>query len=236
MLASGAAATCSPPRSRPRRWPVARTTCAMRACRPGWPPAWPRARSPRWAGHSVAVLLRVYAHALDGQEEASPAAASPRRWVLLNHPSTTAQPQKAVDGWFPSDMAGHKEKASDPHRCWSEAVWAGGGRSRIRTSVAFATDLQTDDRTPLTCTDAIPDRTSPRIPHRFPTTPIDSRTGLAGRPWSGHDCRICATARQRRRSGAAYGRPAIDSQRARGDLPVPGVGLVDVPALSRRTA
>ena len=37
-----------------------------------------------WAGHSVAVLLRVYAHAIDGQEDIAHAA-SPTPSVQLRH-------------------------------------------------------------------------------------------------------------------------------------------------------
>jgi hypothetical protein len=59
--------------------------------------AWPlpAARSPTlirqvaaWAGHSVAVLLRVYAHALDDQEGLSKrriAAALDQSWTQIGH-------------------------------------------------------------------------------------------------------------------------------------------------------
>ena len=52
-----------------------------------------------WAGHSVAVLLRVYAHALDGQEEAARrriAEALGAAQPPLNHSSTTKSRRRLV--------------------------------------------------------------------------------------------------------------------------------------------
>ncbi len=52
-----------------------------------------------WAGHSVAVLLRVYAHALDGQEEAARrriAEALGAAQPLPNHSSTTKSRRRLV--------------------------------------------------------------------------------------------------------------------------------------------
>lgn len=50
-------------------WPPARTTCATRACRCGWPPRPHHRRVAQRAGHSVEVLLRGYAKCLDDGED-----------------------------------------------------------------------------------------------------------------------------------------------------------------------
>jgi hypothetical protein len=55
-------------------------------------------------------------------------------------------------------------------------------------------DLQTDDRTALTSTDAVSDQTSPRIRHRPSAILDDSRTG------SGHH--ICRLTNRGRKSSA----------------------------------
>ena len=63
----------APPRSpRPKRrpcWPAVLTTCGTRPYRPGSTPGCPHPRSPSGPGHSVGVLLRVYAKCITGQQE-----------------------------------------------------------------------------------------------------------------------------------------------------------------------
>ena len=48
----------------------------------------------------------------------------------------------SMDGLVLKEIPLNKERAPDRHTRWSGAVHARGGRSRIRTLEAFATDLQ----------------------------------------------------------------------------------------------
>ena len=47
------------------------TTCGTRRCRRGSTPGVPSTQVAEWAGHSVAVLLQIYAKCLAGQEDAA---------------------------------------------------------------------------------------------------------------------------------------------------------------------
>jgi hypothetical protein len=67
----------------------------------------PATQVAEWAGHSVAVLLRVYAKCIAGQEDS----AQQRVDVALN--SSTNSPQTPVDDRTAPDTAGSHEKASD---------------------------------------------------------------------------------------------------------------------------
>ncbi len=51
------------------RWPSASTTSGTLASRPGSTAGVPPAQVAEWAGHSVAVLLKVYAKCIDGQDQ-----------------------------------------------------------------------------------------------------------------------------------------------------------------------
>jgi hypothetical protein len=61
-----------PPRRRPRwghRLRPGHTTSGTLLCRHGPTPGYPRTQVAAWAGHSVAVLLQIYAKCLAGQED-----------------------------------------------------------------------------------------------------------------------------------------------------------------------
>ena len=80
----------------------------------------------RWAGHSVAVLLKVYAKTIDGTEQAS----LDRSWAatrrdLKSRFQGTNRERPAVSQRPTPDTAGHCS-ISDPQRSpWSETVSPG---------------------------------------------------------------------------------------------------------------
>ena len=61
--------TALTPPNTPHRWPGGSTTCAMPASPRGSTAASRPPKVAEWAGHSVAVLLRVYAKCIDGQDQ-----------------------------------------------------------------------------------------------------------------------------------------------------------------------
>jgi len=67
----------------------------------------PATQVAEWAGHSVAVLLRVFAKCIAGQEDS----ALRRVDVALN--SSTNSPQTPVDDRTAPDTAGSHKKAPD---------------------------------------------------------------------------------------------------------------------------
>lgn len=80
----------------------------------------------QWAGHSVAVLLRVYAHAVDGQEASARARIDAALGVAAEN-SSAPHPRTPVSGRIPSGSAGHDKTAPDPRFRSSGAVSARGG-------------------------------------------------------------------------------------------------------------
>ena len=61
----------SPPPSTPPRWPAGPTTCGTPPCPCALNAGVPATEVARRAGHSVAVLLKIYAHCIDGQADAA---------------------------------------------------------------------------------------------------------------------------------------------------------------------
>jgi integrase len=82
----------SPPRNAGHRWAAAPTTCGTRRCRYGSTPV-PATEVARRAGHGVAVLLKVYAHCIDGQADA----ANQRITDALSTPRGRARPGEEGD-------------------------------------------------------------------------------------------------------------------------------------------
>ena len=90
----------------------------------------------RWAGHSVAVMLRVYAKVVDGTEQEL----LDRIWNTARRPAKEARPRAAIGTEQPySPGYGQRQPDSGPITKWANALVKGRspwcGRCWVRTNV-----------------------------------------------------------------------------------------------------